>query len=284
VKSFRSNFGVISDVSLTSPQPDEALLSGNDLLFISGSDPTYAGTLFGYGGNDLLIGGAGNDYLFGGIGNDHLFGRGGDDNFLADAGNDFINGGTGTDTLLFYSIQAPVTVDLSKGNAFSIETGHDKLISIENVIGGDGNDTITGNSKANEIMGGLGDDTIRGGGGDDLILGGPGNDVVYGGNGNDTIYGDGGNDILTGGAGNDVFIFYGAEFKMQEVITDFHHGDKIDLSQETDPANMVGSIADLLSNHAHQIGTNAVLDLPYEMTLTLKNVQLSHLTADDFII
>lgn len=41
---------------------------------------------------------------------------------------------------------------------------------IENAIGGAGNDTITGNSKANEITGNGGDDTIDGGAGDDVAI------------------------------------------------------------------------------------------------------------------
>ena len=40
---------------------------------------------------------------------------------------------------------------------------------IENVIGGDGNDTIVGNGLANTINGGLGDDTMTGGNGADIF-------------------------------------------------------------------------------------------------------------------
>lgn len=48
---------------------------------------------------------------------------------------------------------------------------------IENVIGGDGNDTIVGNSLTNLIDGGLGDDTMNGGLGDDTMTGGDGADI-----------------------------------------------------------------------------------------------------------
>ena len=41
---------------------------------------------------------------------------------------------------------------------------------IENAVGGDGDDTITGNSRANEITGNGGDDTIDGGAGDDVAI------------------------------------------------------------------------------------------------------------------
>ena len=43
------------------------------------------------------------------------------------------------------------------GHAFTIGSG-----DIENVIGGDGNDQLTGNSLANILYGGRGDDTLTG--------------------------------------------------------------------------------------------------------------------------
>ncbi|MEL0207167.1 MAG: M10 family metallopeptidase C-terminal domain-containing protein, partial [Alphaproteobacteria bacterium] len=41
---------------------------------------------------------------------------------------------------------------------------------IENAVGGDGDDTITGNAKGNRITGGAGNDTIDGGAGDDIAV------------------------------------------------------------------------------------------------------------------
>ncbi|MEB3341988.1 Calx-beta domain-containing protein, partial [Okeania sp.] len=46
----------------------------------------------------------------------------------------------------------------------------DTLIDVENLIGSDGNDELTGNNVANELTGGAGNDTITGGGGDDLFI------------------------------------------------------------------------------------------------------------------
>ena len=42
---------------------------------------------------------------------------------------------------------------------------------VENVIGGFGNDTITGNSDNNVLGGGAGNDSLNGGGGDDTLRG-----------------------------------------------------------------------------------------------------------------
>jgi Ca2+-binding RTX toxin-like protein len=54
----------------------------------------------------------------------------------------------------------------------------DQLISIENVIGGSGDDLLSGNLSADRLEGGAGDDTIFGGGGADSLLGGAGDDVI----------------------------------------------------------------------------------------------------------
>lgn len=51
--------------------------------------------------------------------------------------------------------------------------------SIENAIGGDGGDTITGNGSTNRLYGMRGADVIRGGAGTDSLFGGEGDDYVY---------------------------------------------------------------------------------------------------------
>jgi Ca2+-binding RTX toxin-like protein len=84
--------------------------------------------------------------------------------------------------------------------------------TIENVLGGTGDDTITGNAVANNLDGRGGDDIIDGAGGsdvlngrvgDDVLTGGFGHDDLFGGGGNDDLHGDGGNDRVYGNAGND---------------------------------------------------------------------------------
>ena len=71
------------------------------------------------------------------------------------------------------------------------------------VLGGSGNDTITGGQGNDTISGSAGDDLILAGDGDDRVSGGNGHDVIVGGIGNDRLYGDAGNDVITGGAGVD---------------------------------------------------------------------------------
>ncbi|GAA6622122.1 Ig-like domain-containing protein [Scytonema sp. NUACC26] len=49
------------------------------------------------------------------------------------------------------------------------------------IVGGAGNDTLSGNIFADELQGGEGDDTLNGGLGDDTFIGGAGNDTMDGG-------------------------------------------------------------------------------------------------------
>src|SRR5947207_2720061 len=71
------------------------------------------------------------------------------------------------------------------------------------VYAGDGNDTIIGGAGDDDLSGEGGDDSIVGGGGDDFIWGDEGNDTIDGGKGNDEIYADDGNDSIEGGEGDD---------------------------------------------------------------------------------
>jgi serralysin len=90
-----------------------------------------------------------------------------------------------------------VSWDQSVPGGFTIANG----VTIENAVGGNGNDALTGNEAANTLSGGLGSDTITGGAGSDTIYGGSGNDlfiltsladvtdteVIYGGDGADEL-------------------------------------------------------------------------------------------------
>jgi Ca2+-binding RTX toxin-like protein len=132
-----------------------------------------------HGGNDNISGGKGNDYLFGGEGNDKVDGGSGNDFIIGGngAGNDSYNGGSGNDTVVYSSATQSVTVNLNKGRASGAEIDQDKLKDIENVVGGAGDDIITGNSKSNYLIGNDGNDRLDGGKGKDTLVGGAGNDT-----------------------------------------------------------------------------------------------------------
>ena len=48
----------------------------------------------------------------------------------------------------------------------------DTIRNIENVTGGSGNDTLTGDALANNFIGGAGTDLLKGAGGNDVLDGG----------------------------------------------------------------------------------------------------------------
>lgn len=99
------------------------------------------------------------------------------------------------------------------GNIYNALQFNDDVRSlIENAIGGNGADDISGNQAANTLSGGRGDDTmfglggadtLRGGNGGDLLRGGAKADTLSGNKGADSLYGENGNDILNGGDGSD---------------------------------------------------------------------------------
>ncbi|MFB2552316.1 beta strand repeat-containing protein [Ensifer soli] len=86
---------------------------------------------------------------------------------------------------------------------FTNNVGIYETTTIENAIGGGGNDTITGNSAANRLDGNGGNDTLSGAAGSDTLNGGLGDDTLLGGDGFDTLNGGAGKDSLQGGANDD---------------------------------------------------------------------------------
>ncbi|GIW73696.1 MAG: hypothetical protein KatS3mg103_0218 [Phycisphaerales bacterium] len=158
--------------------------------------------LFGQGGDDFLDGGQGDDQIHGGSGDDVVAGGQGDDLLTGGQGDDLIVGGEGNDTVSYADAGSAVTVDLAGESATG--EGQDTILHVENVVGSDFNDTITGDANANTIDGGRGRDTIDGSAGDDVLRGGHGNDTIDGGAGNDTLEGGSGRDVLRGGSGDDV--------------------------------------------------------------------------------
>lgn len=124
-----------------------------------------------------VIGSAAADTL-GGDGNaNSLAGRGGNDTILWSGGNDTLDGGANGragDTIDFTSVAAAtnLVVDLSAQDGVTAIATGDVLSGFENIISGEGDDSLTGSDGNNRIEGGLGSDTIEGGLGDDTLIGG----------------------------------------------------------------------------------------------------------------
>jgi Ca2+-binding RTX toxin-like protein len=142
--------------------------------------------LFGGSGIDVLTGNDLDNDLRGEAGNDRLFGGAGADTLQGGSGNDRLDGGDGIDTADYSISPGGVNANLETGLATRAFAEADQLISIENLFGGLGNDSFTGNTTGNVLSGGRGDDTLDGGAGNDTLAGGFGADALQGGDGIDT--------------------------------------------------------------------------------------------------
>jgi Ca2+-binding RTX toxin-like protein len=154
--------------------------AGNNTLDASAF--TGSVVLDGGAGDDTLIGGSGDDTLIGGAGNDLLRGGPGNDTYQFNAdqplGQDTVDelpgAVNGTDTLDFSPTHnTGVTVDLG-ATGVQVVNANLKLVltsgaSIENVIGSDQADQLTGNALDNIFSGGRGADIIDGKGGVNTI-------------------------------------------------------------------------------------------------------------------
>ncbi len=201
-------------VALQGNAGDDRLSGGNGVDRLSGGDGDDR--LHGRAGNDLLRGDADDDLLRGGKGRDLLFGgstffigdpnppagsdelRGGTghdtfddlDEDSGEIGPDMLVGGRGDDTIRSYEDRKNrVVVDLRRRSGQGEAGEGDSLVNVENVSGGDGDDSITGDADDNALSGGVeGSDRLRGLRGDDLLdasvslatraFGGRGNDIA----------------------------------------------------------------------------------------------------------
>ena len=110
----------------------------------------------------------------------------------------------------------------------------------------------------------------------DEILGGVGNDTLIGGDGDDVLNGGDGEDLLIGGAGDDIFL-------NGEIIEDFVAGagteDRVDL-RTIAGADDFGWVL----GHAEDVEGSVVIDLGNGDEITLANVTVASLHADDFLL
>jgi Ca2+-binding RTX toxin-like protein len=190
---------------------------------------------------DTLSGGPGNDTIHGDAGADTLNGDDGDDTLEGGAGADVHNGGAGFDIADYSARTTAVTATLD-GSANDGETAETDNVKpdVEELLGGSGDDTLTGNNGVNVLIGGPGDDVLDPGrGAGDHVTGNAGTDTatyaartapvsvdldgladdgevgendqidndvenLTGGSGNDRLTGNNGTNVLNGGSGNDV--------------------------------------------------------------------------------
>jgi Ca2+-binding RTX toxin-like protein len=158
----------------TTVEPDETFLvnlSGatNGAII---SDAQAQGTItnddgsviVGQPGQTTVNGTAGSDHFVIGATNVVVNGGAGDDTTTIAPGSLFqahlLNGGTGADTLDLSQLNTASNVNLALGIASGSQIGLSVLTSIENVIGGAGNDSFTASNAVNVLTGGAGSDSF----------------------------------------------------------------------------------------------------------------------------
>jgi Ca2+-binding RTX toxin-like protein len=129
--------------------------------------------VIGSGLEDRLTGDGNANTISGGAGNDLINGGG---------GIDVLDGGAGSDTVSFAGMAAGVVATLGASGVQTVVHGGtaegSKIANFENIVGGDGNDILTGNAFANTLTGGVGDDVLIGGAGADHLDGSSGSDTA----------------------------------------------------------------------------------------------------------
>jgi Ca2+-binding RTX toxin-like protein len=174
---------------------------GNDSVDLDVGDDTASGGA----GDDTLLGRSGNDTLSGDAGSDSLAGDDGDDSLSGGAGNDVLDPGAGRDSvaggadedLATYAARAEDLHLSLDGVADDGAPGESDALSddVEDLVGGSGNDVLSGSDASNHL---------NGGGGDDSLFGAGGPDTLDGGADDDTLDGGAGADLLDGGPGVDL--------------------------------------------------------------------------------
>jgi Ca2+-binding RTX toxin-like protein len=150
--------------------------TGDNLIEIEG--------LIGSRSNDTLTGNALDNVVAGGLGNDILNGMGGNDTVDYSRDHFFDFGDTADQVVVHLGLggspgEGDKFKELITSNGLQfVQVGADTLISIENVTGTAGSDTIVGNEQANVLDGRGGNDTLDGGLGNDTLIGGSGIDTA----------------------------------------------------------------------------------------------------------
>ena len=115
---------------------------------------------------------------------------GGDDTLTGSAATNALDGGTGTDTVSYADRTAAqnIVASLTTGTGGQTATlENDTFTGIENLTGGAGDDTLTGNAVVNVLRGGAGADILSGQGDNDLLVPGVGGGSSTGGADSDTV-------------------------------------------------------------------------------------------------
>ncbi len=189
--------GMADTISLTDANDITFGGFGDDIIYgLGGNDLIYGNRdsdiIRGDAGNDTIFGGQEADTISAGTGDDVVFGNMGDDIIRGGAGSDTLYGGQGNDTIetgggadvIYGNLGDGDIVDFAGDNlSYIIDLANDRanyidfqanpaalfIIGIEGAVGGNGDDSVIGDSFNNLIGGGQGTDTLIGGLGNDTF-------------------------------------------------------------------------------------------------------------------
>ena len=300
--------------SLTNIENVKGSLAGDDILdgdenpnVLKGLDG--ADTINGHEGDDRILPNRPAEVDAMGV---RISNAAADDDPAGTDGADVVDGGDDSDTIDYEGESAGVTVDLNtvvpaveadpdnniaaviphvaatvSGVTDMIKVGNigtadEKNIvsTIENVIGGFGDDTITGDTRANTLTGGPGGDTLRGeaaaaeDGSGDTLIGGAGNDMLYGGPGDDTLMGGAGDNELTGDAGDDTFVVVVGDDVSDVTEADEGGMDTLSYVAQSDSAATTDDDESKIG-----VGANATVTVPQYVETILGSPNADDITA-----
>ncbi len=140
-------------------------ITTNDANIAAGATLTVNATSLAAGSSLVLDGSAETDGGF------IVNGGPGNVTFKSGHGNDTFNGGSGQDTIDYSGATSGITVDLSNSGPQAIGAGEgtDTLVNVDNIIGSNFTDTLTGNSADNTFYITNPNSTINGGAGNDTV-------------------------------------------------------------------------------------------------------------------
>jgi Putative metal-binding motif/RTX calcium-binding nonapeptide repeat (4 copies) len=168
--NFQTRIQANGDVADVAAPIDADMGPGDDILSVNDdSDPV---TALGGGGSDNMFAGPAVDRLEGGPGNDGLGGG---------FGSDVLLGGADFDEAFYTEHTGDLVLDLDgvRDDGDPALDEQDLLDDVEGLIGGSGDDIITGDNGLNDLDGRAGSDRVDGRGGFDRIEGAEGNDTLF---------------------------------------------------------------------------------------------------------
>ncbi|MDQ2861736.1 MAG: M10 family metallopeptidase C-terminal domain-containing protein, partial [Pseudomonadota bacterium] len=155
--SWNAHTNTLTQVLKPGGQTVRGVSTNNIIAGGSGSDVIYAigagtNTVYGRGGNDILVGGSGVSYLDGGPGADTL------------------NGWFGTSYASYRDAKSGIVANLVRPSLNTGDATGDIYLHLSGLVGSNFADTLVADNNGDVLIGGLGADTLVGGSGDDTFV------------------------------------------------------------------------------------------------------------------